>query len=1243
MASGALASGPGLGQLTYEPEELFQPISVISTPSGEGFVHMVDGYLFVPFSKDGNKGFEGGMAVYDMSDPRNPVPVYTHRNADTETMLEPHGYGFSEGKLAYCTLTGIIVWDISDLSAPQKLGSLPLGSGSGYGHTCWSVSYQAPYAYVGTGTGGLHVVDLTDPTEPVLLNSLSTAQLGGVPIHNVHVVGNLLVATRSQSGAGYVTVDISNPATPTLITADSSTNVPSIYSAHLNGNRLYGMGVDSQLYIHDISDPSQYVFEGSVGSGSIERGGYATNQDSYVFGGYSNRVAKFDVQDPVNPVLVGHGTAARVVKNMDQDFAVVMGNLIFNGNDHRTGSAVMVHQTEPDTTGPSVNMVSPADGSPNQALSSRIGITLTDMVLIESVNQSSFIVRPQGGSPLTGTYSVQFDKVNFWPDAPLQEDTVYEVVIPAGGIQDWSGNASTSEFVSTFSTGPTPPAGPAPALACSINPGVATQVDATAVVSGQVANADGSVLFKWAFGDGQASPLSIDNSATHAYTAAGNYAVVLTVFDQSSSASCSGIQVVHNPLSTLRPTRSTSIVFHAGEGFAYNVNPDNDTVTAVGEDGNKVWEAQVGKKPTTLAEAPSGHIWVVNRDDATVSVVNAATGNLIDTHVLPYASRPFGIAFAPDRSAAYVSLEGTGELLKLDVDSGQILGALAVNPKPRGIAVSGDSARILVSRFISPQSHGQVTEVNASDFTVGKTILLAVDAGPDTEASGRGVPNYLSSVSISPDGLTASVPSKKDNTLRGQFRDGQPLTFESTVRAIISQLDLSAGQENVNGRVDMDDSNLPIDSLYSEFGNQLFVALLGSNRVEVRDAYDISKVLGVIEDTGLAPTGLAFNADFSRLFVHNFLSRSVEIYDVTGFKHADSFVADKLSTVDVVAAEKLDDQILLGKQIFYNSDDLRMSRDGYLSCISCHLDDTSDERVWDFTDRGEGLRNTISLLGRRGMGQGNVHWTANFDEIQDFENDIRGSFGGTGFMSDDDFNAGTRSDPLGDPKSGLSKDLDALAAYVASLDEGHPSPYRRSDGSLSAEAQAGKVLFEGIGGCLSCHTGPDFTDTLKHDVGTVQAHSGRASGQPLSGTGFETPTLLGIWETAPYLHDGSAATLFEVIENASHGKASAFTPTEKDELVAYLLALEVGGASQRPLPVEANDPVVDTLIEEPTATELDAASGGGGGGCTLARTGQRDWTLSLLALLYLFGLLLRAAFGLKQDCNFARQSRSGSD
>ena len=82
------------------------------------------------------------------------------------------------------------------------------------------------------------------------------------------------------------------------------------------------------------------------------------------------------------------------------------------------------------------------------------------------------------------------------------------------------------------------------------------------------------------------------------------------------------------------------------------------------------------------------------------------------------------------------------------------------------------------------------------------------------------------------------------------------------------------------------------------------------------------------------------------------------------------------------------------------------------------------------------------------------HWTGNFDEVQDFENDIRLHMGGMGFLSDSDWK--DSADPLGTSKAGLSPELDALAAFVASLETIPRSPYRRGDGSLTSSATRGQ-------------------------------------------------------------------------------------------------------------------------------------------------------------------------------------------
>jgi DNA-binding beta-propeller fold protein YncE len=713
-------------------------------------------------------------------------------------------------------------------------------------------------------------------------------------------------------------------------------------------------------------------------------------------------------------------------------------------------------------------------------------------------------------------------------------------------------------------------------------------VGATVTFNGAVSNPDGSPLqFSWNLGDGTRTPWVSTPSVSHAFLQRGRYAVIFLVSDGGVPVTTTFTLIVHNPLPSVAPTSAGTIIFDGARNRVWCVNPDHDSVTCVDATARaKLFEAIVDDHPRTLAQAPDGSIWVVNQGSATVSVLNPTTGALLTVIGLPRASRPYGIAFDPARAAAYVTLEGTGKLLRLSPGTRTITGTLDVGPTPRGIAISPDSRRVLVTRWISPVDHGEVTEIRADTFVIARQFPLAMDPALDSEVNGRGVPNALTSITLTPDGLQAWVPSKKDNVVRGIFLEGRPLTFESTVRAIASRIDLTSNQEQLAMRIDFNDGSMADAVRFSRLGDLAFVAMEGNNVVAVRDAVTNSGL--TLLATGLAPQGLVLSPDGTRLFTQNFMSRSISVFDISGLLTGTDFTERKLATITSVANETLSPQVLKGKQIFYNASDLRMAKDGYISCVACHMDGQSDERIWDFTNLGEGLRNTTSLLGRRGMGHGRVHWSANFDEIQDFEHAIRDGFGGLGFMTDAAFNSGTRNTPLGTPKAGVSADLDALAAYVSSLADIHPSPARAADGTLTADARAGKALFGQLN-CASCHSGRDFTDSaagILHDVGTLKASSGKRLGQLL--TGIDTPTLRGIWETAPYLHDGSAATLMDVITTANPGgrhggNTSALTLLQRQQLVAYLRQIDTPETL-----VSISSPAAGTILTAPATLTITA-------------------------------------------------------
>jgi hypothetical protein len=70
--------------------------------------------------------------------------------------------------------------------------------------------------------------------------------------------------------------------------------------------------------------------------------------------------------------------------------------------------------------------------------------------------------------------------------------------------------------------------------------------------------------------------------------------------------------------------------------------------------------------------------------------------------------------------------------------------------------------------------------------------------------------------------------------------------------------------------------------------------------------------------------------------------------------------------------------------------------------------------------------------------------------------------------------------------------------------------------------------------------------------------------------GIDTPTLLGVWATPPYLHDGSAQTLAQVIENPRHGDSAALSVEDRRALAAYLLQLDDREMNTPPPPPPAD-------------------------------------------------------------------------
>ena len=1138
---------------------------------------------------------------------------------------------------------GCTVWDISNIASPVRVAS---GTGGGNGHMWvkmgdlfWRqyavgevpagtnadfldfsklpnlAGWTTPMSFPITGRSvnpqlfplnyneGNHTITDARNGQVLSTNNLNLAS-GVTGRDNKWRIGNLILFTPGDGQSGMAIFDAGDPKnirlldnyTGNLKQYSTAFQVWRNYVVLMTGDNSNGPSGTANVVGIDISNPSDIRVAFEI-PGSILGSRYVFFQDEFGFSGGFNNYKKVNME--TRTVVQEFSVPSNRLSNDFQ--AIPLGHVLMTtGDGYHTN--FFAHQTGLDRRAPTVGFHWPKANATNLPVSSVLGFVINETLMSETVNDVNIQVRPASGgvNVAADVTSFQNGVVNFAPRQPLAVNTTYEVTFVAGGIKDVAGNGM-AEYKFLFSTGSTiatnnPPtiSNVAMAPASPVNTGTAVTFTATAT------DPNGDALsYRWDFGDGSPqTAFSTSNAAAKTYANAGNYTVLLQVSDgKGEITSSTKSLVVVNPVSGPLPTRSSSIVVDNAGRKVWVVNSDNDNVAAINADNlTVVHNVAVGKRPTGVAVDGSAQVWVTCREEDKVYILSKSTGALVGTLSLARGAQPAGIVFTPDGTTGYIAEYGTGRVTRVSAASRTVTGSLSVGPTPTALAITGDASKLLVSRFISGSGGGSVYQVNLGTFTAGPPINLPLDnTTADTEVAGRGLPNYVAGLALSPSSAQAWYVAKKDNILRGLARDGATPTFETTVRFLAAPLNVSTGTEITASRKDIDNHAQPSSITFSPQGNHLFLTEQGNNRLLVLNASNGQEITRA--DVGKAPQGVAVDPTTNRVFTENFMSRSVTVYNASSMLTQGTTTLGTPTTISIVTTEKLTASVLKGKQLFYEAADPRIGKDGYISCASCHLDGREDGRNWDFTHRGEGIRNTIALRGRAGTGQGRVHWSANFDEVQDFENDIRSHFSGTGLMSNAAFNTGTRANPLGDAKAGASADLDALAAYLQSLDTFDPSPFRNGDGTLTAEGAAGKVLFGNLG-CGSCHSGASFTNSasgLLHDVGTIKTASGKRSNAAL--LGIDVPTLRDVWQTAPYLHDGSAATLRDVLttQNATgrHGATATLTTGQVDQLVAYLQQIDGSEpAAAASLALTLSSPAAAASYAEGAAVPLGITTAG---------------------------------------------------
>lgn len=204
--------------------------------------------------------------------------------------------------------------------------------------------------------------------------------------------------------------------------------------------------------------------------------------------------------------------------------------------------------------------------------------------------------------------------------------------------------------------------------------------------------------------------------------------------------------------------------------------------------------------------------------------------------------------------------------------------------------------------------------------------------------------------------------------------------------------------------------------------------------------------------------------------------------------------------------------------------DRRLSRDGSISCSSCHDPERafSDGRAVAIGVFGrQGRRNSPALI-NRGYGR-MFFWDG---RVASLEEQVLKPIEDPNEM---DLPLSEAAARVGLAPGEISR---SLASFVRSILSGG-SPFDRyingDRSALTMEQQRGLQIFRGKANCTACHVGPNFTDERLHNTG-VAWRDGRLTDLGAGQGNFKTPTLREVARTAPYMHDGSLATLADVVE-----------------------------------------------------------------------------------------------------------------
>ncbi|UTE78825.1 beta-propeller fold lactonase family protein [Rossellomorea sp. KS-H15a] len=602
----------------------------------------------------------------------------------------------------------------------------------------------------------------------------------------------------------------------------------------------------------------------------------------------------------------------------------------------------------------------------------------------------------------------------------------------------------------------------------------------------------------------------------------------------------------------------------------YIANLDANTVSIVNEKTQKVEEEiPVGKEPVQLALSPDeDRLYVSCRYDNKIDVISLEEGKVVDSYEV--GKEPFGLLTSQNGKTLYVANYRESTIMMVDVKSGDVTETIPVHDRPRTLAETADGKKIYIPHYLS----GEISVLDAEKKKVAKTFKLADSPDVSDRKKSQGIPNTLEQFVIAPDGKTAWIPHLVTNV-------DTPIQFEETIFPAISIIDVEKDEELVNERKELfDEINVldsknetmivsnPYDVAFQKDGSKAYVVMSGSEDLVVFDLKrggNATQILRRIE--GDNPRGILLNKDGETLYVHNAMSHDLATID-SGGESVHSRAKKLNDNISLIKKDPLDPQIRKGKTIFYSANSEEFEADitgnNWMSCASCH----SDGEINGLTlMTGKGQRNVPTNV--QTSENGLFLWDGSRDDFTDYLLTVQGEMGGM-----------MKYEPGEELPANVEKMYDDLFAFLKEP-QSFPvpqSPYKEN-GELTSSAKEGKALFEGKASCISCHSGSQFTDSVKatgedgklttdvtdylHDIGTANRYDMSTKGDPRAkftnprdGKSFDTPSLVGVWATGPYLHDGSAGTIEESILGHQYEGKSELSQIEMSKIADYVRSLD---------------------------------------------------------------------------------------